>query len=226
MGGSINKRHKELNLPKKEHGYSKEKLLSSITWIKGQIILFSINRMQSKPCQYIKEKHQKKLDATINNKTIRDGIKKTPNSIIANLTDMELTESEVSVLKYGLKHRLLTRAKKSEMILIVEDIQDQILRNDVLKENHISKHRLQTALKAFIYNQLDIDYKEFGVDEKRINTIRNLQNKCMILKPDKGQGVALIKKSDYKQFMERLFPDQRKFKVLNDGPSIRSLRII
>ena len=47
----------------------------------------------------------------------------------------------------------------------------------------------------------------------------------MILKPDKGQGVVLIKKSDYKQFMERLFPDQRKFKVLNDDPSIRSLRI-
>ena len=64
-----------MNLLKKEHDYSKEKLLSS-TWMKGQIILFSITRMQSKRCRYIKEKHQKKLDAIIVNKTIRDGIKK------------------------------------------------------------------------------------------------------------------------------------------------------
>ena len=35
---------------------------------------------------------------------------------------MELTESEVSVLKYGLRHGLLTQPKESEMVVIVEDI--------------------------------------------------------------------------------------------------------
>ena len=74
---------------------------------------------------------------------------------------------------------------------------------------------------AFSYNYLDIDYKEFGFGQIRINTIRKLQDKCIILKPDKSQGVVLIKKSDYKQFMERLFSDQRKFKVLNEDPTIR-----
>ena len=108
LNDAINKRRKELNLFKKEHDHSKEKLLSLTTWMKGQIILFSINRMQSKHCHYIKEKHQKKLDANIVNKTIRDGIKKNPNSIITNLTHMELTESELSVVKYGLKYGLLT----------------------------------------------------------------------------------------------------------------------
>ena len=48
----------------------------------------------------------------------------------------------------------------------------------------------------------------------------------MILKPDKGQGVVLIKKSDYKQSMERLFSDQRKFEVLNEDPTIRNLRTV
>ena len=120
--------------------------------MKGQIILFSINRMQSKRYDYIKEKHQKKLNTITVNKTIRDGIKKNPNSIITNLTDMELTESEASVIKYSLKHGSLTRPKESEMVVIVEDIWDQILQNDVLKEDHISKHRLRTVLKAFTYN--------------------------------------------------------------------------
>ena len=80
------------------------------------------------------------------------------------------------------------------MIVIAEDICDQILRNDILRQDHISKHRLQTALKAFTYNYPDKDYQEFGFDQKRINTICKLQDKCIILKPDKGQGVVLIKK--------------------------------
>ena len=37
--------------------------------------------------------------------------------------------------------------------------------------------------------------KEFGFDQKRTNIIRNLQDKCMTLKPDKGQG---FKKQIYK----------------------------
>ena len=50
---------------------------------------------------------------------------------------MELTEIEVSVLEYGLKHGLLRRPNKSEIVAIVENIWDQVLRNDVLKEDHI-----------------------------------------------------------------------------------------
>ena len=48
----------------------------------------------------------------------------------------------------------------------------------------------------------------------------------MILKPDKGQGVVLIKKSDSKQSMERLFLDQRKVKVLTEDPTTRSLTAV
>ena len=77
-------------------------------------------------------------------------------SIITNLTDMELTENKVSVLKYGLKYGLLTRPKKSEMIEIVGDIWKQILRNLLLKEDHILKHRLQNVLKSFTYKYLDL----------------------------------------------------------------------
>ena len=65
---------------------------------------------------------------------------------------MKLTESEVSILKCDLKHASLTQLKESEMVVIVEDISDQPLRSDVSKEDQISKHRLQTVLKAFTYN--------------------------------------------------------------------------
>ena len=53
---------------------------------------------------------------------IRECIKKNPNIIITNLTDMKLTENEVSILKNGLKHGLLTWSKENEMVAVVEDI--------------------------------------------------------------------------------------------------------
>ena len=73
---------------------------------------------------------------------------------------------------------------------------------------------------------LDIDYKEFGFDHKRINSILSLQDMCMILKPGKGQRVVLIKKSNYKQSMDPLFSNQRKFKILNEDPIIKHLRTV
>ena len=49
---------------------------------------------------------------------------------------------------------------------------------------------MMILITTLIY--LNIDYKEFGFEQKTINTIRKLQHKCLILKADKGQGVVLI----------------------------------
>ena len=49
-------------------------------------------------------------------------------------------------------------------------------------------------LKPFTYNYVDIDYKGSGFNHTKINTIGNLQDKCTVLKPGKGQGVVSIKK--------------------------------
>ena len=54
----------------------------------------------------------------------------------------------------------------------------------------------------------------------KINTLLNIANvqtiKCMILKPDKGQGVVLIDKIEHYNSMERIFNDKTKFKVVNN----------
>ena len=80
------------------------------------------------------------------------------------------------------------------MIKNFEDICDQVLQNLVLKEDHISNHRVQTMLKAFTYNYLDIDYKESAFSQKLINTISNLQDQCMIFKPGKEKAQAQIQR--------------------------------
>ena len=61
----------------------------------------------------------------------------------------------MSILNFGLKHGLLLRPKETEMIAVMEDVWNQISRQDSLKDNHISKSRVQTALRVFTYNYLD-----------------------------------------------------------------------
>ena len=52
---------------------------------------------------------KKKLEALIINKMVHDGINNNPNSIITSLSNVELHEDEIEILKVGLKHGLLIR---------------------------------------------------------------------------------------------------------------------
>ena len=74
---------------------------------------------------------------------------RNPNKIITNLTNITLTQDEISVLELGLKHGVLLRPKETKMIAIAENIYEQIEKHNVLKDNHISKVKAQTGLKSF-----------------------------------------------------------------------------
>ena len=190
------------------------------------MIIYSINNAQSKRNAVTSARHQKKHHALIVNKRITDGIKKNPNNVITNLTRFELTDDEVEVLNFGLKHGVLSRPKESEMVATMEYVWEQIDNNNILKENHMNKQRVQTALRAFTYNYLDLETKDYQLDRKRINIIQDLREKVMILKPDKGQGIVLVNKDDYIRNIECLFSDKTKFQVLDKDPTLQSLNTV
>ena len=48
----------------------------------------------------------------------------------------------------------------------------------------------------------------------------------MILKPDKGQGIVLINKTDYYSSLERLFCDKTKFQVLENDPTLTNHKTV
>ena len=52
----------------------------------------------------IKKRHSKKLDALIFQKKMKDGLDNNPNDLITNLTGRILSDTEVKILKCGLKH--------------------------------------------------------------------------------------------------------------------------
>ena len=95
------------------------------------MILFSVKRLQSNRCKIVLARHEKKLDALVINKRIHDGVNNNPNSIITNLSNAELNEDEICVLKVELKHGLLIRPRESEVILVMEDVYDQILQQNI-----------------------------------------------------------------------------------------------
>ena len=103
----------------------------------------------------------------------------------------------------------------------MDDIYDQIVRRDLLKKDNISKHRIQTALKLFTYSYLDLYFKNYRVDQRRIEVLRSLKERCMVLKPDKVQGVVIVNKKDYYDSLDQLFNDPIKFKTLNEDPILR-----
>ena len=105
-----------------------------------------------------------------------------------------------------------------------------------INEQNISKVGARTALKSFTCNCLDLDVTQFMKDNnyldlhvtqfikdnKRIKTLRKLKDKCLILKPDKRQGIVLINRDDYKNSLENLLNDTSKFQLLDYNPTIRN----
>ena len=47
------------------------------------------------------------------------------------------------------------------MIVIMEDIYEQILGHNAVKDSYISQERFKTTLQAFAFNYLDIDDKRY-----------------------------------------------------------------
>ena len=149
-------------------------------WLKYHSILFSINRLQFKKTHSIELRHQTKHDNLIIEKRLCDCTQRNPNKIIANLTNITLTPDEISALELGLKHGILLRPKEPEMIAIVENVLEQIEKYNILKDDHIGKVRVQTALKSFTYNKLDLNIKQYFSDKKMNKALRNIKQNYYI----------------------------------------------
>ena len=60
-------------------------------------------------------------------------------------------------------------------------------------------------------------------DHRRIKILRQMNEKFAILKPDKGNGVVLLKKEHYRNCMSELFADSSKFRKIAEDNTITQL---
>ena len=109
------------------------------------------------------------------------------------------------------------------MIVIMEDIYDQIMRQNVVRDSYFWKEWLKTTLKVFAFNYLDIDNKQYFLDNEHLNVLRELRNKFAILPPDKGRRIALINLDDLINSIRNIFDDSTKLKKLIKDHAITRL---
>jgi hypothetical protein len=195
-------------------------LFNSTTWMKAHFISFSINRLLKSEMSKVKARHNKKMDNLLALKNAIDGLQENPNNVILNLTGHNLSDEQIDVLKLGLRHGFATRPNELEMLSVAEDIWDQIARIDQFKEGNFVNDKLKNSSRSFTYNYLDL--KQFHIDSKRIRILKKLNTHFAILKPDKGNGIVLLNRSDYVHSLNSLFDNPQKFKrISNDLTSTR-----
>ncbi len=87
----------------------------------------------------------------------------------------------------------------------------------------IKQQKVKHSIKVLACNFLDFDDKRLYDDHKRIQILKAMNEKYAILKPDKGSGVILLKKEDYKNDMTELFADPSKFCKLDKNDTLTQL---
>ena len=77
----------------------------------------------------------------------------------------------------------------------------QINKLDQFKDGSYIKDRLKNSLRSFTYNYLDLDLQQFHINNKRIRIVLSY-----------GNGIAILKRSDYIDSLNSLFNDPTKLK--------------
>jgi hypothetical protein len=75
-------------------------------------------------------------------------------------------------------------------------IWDQLRRQNALPDGFIKQQKIKNSIKALACNFLDLDDRQLALDNKRNKILKHLHQRYAILKPDKGSGVVLIKKTE------------------------------
>ena len=171
----------------------------------------------------ITKRHEKKLTTLINLKRTADGIEENPNETIVNLTEQSLTQYQLDVLKLGLRYGLATRPNQFEVMSVAEDVWDQISRLNLMKEGHYIQDKIKNSLRAFTFSYIDLDLQEFKLGRKKIQILNDITVNFAILKPDKGNGIVVMKRSDYISSVKSLFTNSQKFTKLTSDPTTTNL---
>ena len=190
------------------------------------VFKISIKRLIDKEREKVRQRHEKKLDKLLIEKALKDGTKKNPNKLITNLTDEVLCKDEIEVLTLGIKHGIALRPREEDILPVMEGFFEKVKNLGVIKKNYMATERIKYALRSFAYNLIEIDDKQFYLDSKRSKLMKDLRKRFVILKPDKGQGVVLLKKDTYVEALEKIFSDKRKFKEVKEDTTITRVEMI
>ena len=171
-----------------------------------------INCQQQKFSVARKEHHSKLNNLGLEKRNITGD----PN-VITNLSNDVLTSDEHSALEKNeitaFFHSTLTSCKfKKVLNVFIKKLDYTSVLNKELKMVFI----LYCKYKSGYFNLKQ--HKTFNFDKEEIKAITNLhKTNLTVSKPDKGNGVVLLNKSDYIKKIENILVDKFKFKPVSNN---------
>ena len=150
------------------------KVLSTLTtFFKSIILRISINRSVLKDEKKIIKRHGKKLDSLIKEKNKENNIHENPNTLVTNLSSHDLSNEELGILKFELKHGLATRPNESSILSYAEDIWEQIETANICCNEMYSKTKINNALRGFAFNLINIDGTRIFRESNKLKSYNN-----------------------------------------------------
>ena len=173
--------------------------------MKQKCITYSINCIISKIVAEVKSRHARKYNCLLNESNAENDIQSNPNNAVWNLYARNLTNEEYDDLSYGLNHGLAINLSCNDVLSSMESVQDQLTRNNLLKENYHSINKAKICLRPPAFSLIDLDNQKVFKDKRKLQVTKELPKNTVIVKPDKGNGVFVIDTTDYYEYLDKLF---------------------
>ena len=214
--------HKIKEKKKLLYQFSQQKL-----FIKNDISTFDyihLDAVISKSSQLYKQKieniHKKKLTTLGYTGTAK--YNDNPDNVVFNFSNYNLSNDEKSLLALGLNFCISNNSKYNSVthFLNYEKLAYILSKSEFYKKSNDRVNEFTSTLKHIAFSSLKRIIKtklNNNITSKDIATLKALSsNKNIVfLKPDKGNGVVIINKSEYIEKMNNILSDNTKFKGID-----------
>ena len=215
----IRNKHSQLRQMKNEVKAESTMLYSNMTFMKKWMVKRSIQIIIDAEKKLVQKRHNKKLANLLDEKAKLEGTMNNPNKTIWNFSSHILSNEEHETLKFGLRHGIAKQPDENDILASAEALWHQISSKELCKEGPSYQRRAKNHLRAMAFNLINLEEQQVYKDKRKINIIKDLKKKVVLLSPDKGNGVVVMDILDYKQSMSHLFSDRQKFHILAEDPT-------
>ena len=221
----INQKTKCLNSSKKCFHFTARTLKSRVWWLDFQHFLSIVHKTGHDHAMHVKLVHNKKLRSL----GVSTADNNNPIDPVWNLSSRPLSKEEHAVLSKGLKY-ILGPSKPSftKHFLDFENLYSRLRGHEIMdRPNSPSqsasqefREKYRTLIHSY-YNDIKKQWKIHGIDNRTaqdIDILRklSLDKNIVITRPDKGNGVVIMDRTDYVSKMESILSDNRKFQKVNN----------
>ena len=143
----------------------------------------------------------------------------TPAETVLNLSGTRLSDDELEILKYGLKHSIEPLHINKTDMLTTFDFIHRSMSKDLKHEKDAGEVK---AKMSYLANNYANTYKSSKNTLRKHKIIKMLRkNKdILITKPDKGNGVIIVNRAIYMSSLYEIVNDTSKFLKLSSDPTI------